>query len=119
MVSHGGFTHPLTSATSFQAPKSGHCSILVKRAQIVVRIQRSGVAHTLKDLEKALPSVGSISGLQVKEYVQATLDENELIVEKIGAGNWYWGFFGADLACRRKVDAFTDQIESDCLTNAT
>jgi Mnd1 HTH domain len=60
-------------------------------------VQRSGVAHTLKDLEKALPSVGSVSSMQVKEYVQAMLDENELTVEKIGSGNWYWSFPGAEL----------------------
>jgi hypothetical protein len=101
MVSNGGFPHPLTSAKSFQAPKSGPCS--VKRAQMVVWIQRSGVAHALKDLEKALPSVGSISGLQVKQYVKAMLDENNLIVERIGTVNWYWSFPGADLARRQRA----------------
>jgi hypothetical protein len=55
-------------------------------------IQKSGTAHTIKDLEKALPSVASISSIQVKEFVQAMLDENEIKVEKIGTGNWYWSF---------------------------
>ena len=48
--------------------------------------------YTLKELEKLLPSVGSINGMQVKEYVQALQDENQIRVEKIGSGNWYWSF---------------------------
>lgn len=30
--------------------------------------------------------------MQVKEHVQALLDEGTLRVEKIGSGNWYWSF---------------------------
>lgn len=48
--------------------------------------------HTLKELEKALPSVASINGMQVKDYLQALTDEGKLRVEKIGSGNWYWSF---------------------------
>lgn len=39
-----------------------------------------------------LPSVASINGIQVKEYIQSLTDENKLRVEKIGSGNWYWSF---------------------------
>lgn len=52
----------------------------------------SGVAHSIKDLEKALPSVASINGMQVKDFLQALSDENQIHVEKIGSGNWYWAF---------------------------
>lgn len=55
-------------------------------------MQKSGVAHSIKDLEKALPSIASINGMQVKDYLQALSDENMIRVEKIGSGNWYWSF---------------------------
>jgi len=42
-----------------------------------------------------LPSVASINGMQVKEYIQTLTDENLIRVEKIGSGNWYW-CFGSD-----------------------
>ena len=48
--------------------------------------------YTFKELEKLLPSVGSINGMQVKDYLQALQDENQIRVEKIGSGNWYWSF---------------------------
>lgn len=50
------------------------------------------MAHSIKDLEKALPQVASINGMQVKDYLQALSDENMIRVEKIGSGNWYWSF---------------------------
>lgn len=73
-----------------QAPKS--LPPAAKQALIVQWIQKSGTVHSFKDLEKALPSVASINGMQVKEYVQAVTDENLIRVEKIGSGNWYWSF---------------------------
>lgn len=39
-----------------------------------------------------LPSVASINGMQVKEYVQTLVDDNKIRVEKIGSMNWYWSF---------------------------
>lgn len=39
--------------------------------------------------------MASINSIQVKEYIQALTDENQLRVEKIGSGNWYWSF-GSD-----------------------
>jgi hypothetical protein len=48
--------------------------------------------YTLKELEKLLQSVASITQMQVKEYLQALQDENLIRVEKIGSGNWYWCF---------------------------
>lgn len=61
----------------------------------MAHLRASGTCHTLKDLEKALPSVASINSIQVKEYIQALTDENRIRVEKIGSGNWYWNF-GSD-----------------------
>ncbi|KAJ5376614.1 hypothetical protein N7509_013500 [Penicillium cosmopolitanum] len=66
-----------------------------KQDLIVAHLRASGTCHTLKDLEKALPSVASINSIQVKEYIQALTDENRIRVEKIGSGNWYWSF-GSD-----------------------
>ncbi|KAF3934051.1 hypothetical protein ABW19_dt0203581 [Dactylella cylindrospora] len=51
-------------------------------------------AHSIKDLEKAIPAATGISGMQVKDYLTALVDENKIRVEKIGSGNWYWCFKG-------------------------
>ncbi|KXG46693.1 Meiotic nuclear division protein 1 [Penicillium griseofulvum] len=63
-----------------------------KQDLILTHLRSTGTCHTLKDLEKTLPSVASINGIQVKEYIQALTDEGQLRVEKIGSGNWYWSF---------------------------
>jgi len=47
-----------------QAPKV-NCNPL-KLTNIVTYFQKSRVAHNIKDLEKHLPSVASINGMQVK-----------------------------------------------------
>jgi len=66
-----------------------------KQDLIVSHLRATRTCHTLKDLEKMLPSVASINGMQVKEYIQMLTDENLIRVEKIGSGNWYW-CFGSD-----------------------
>lgn len=48
--------------------------------------------YSIKELEKSLPTVASISGMVVKDFIQALTDENLIRVEKIGSGNWYWSF---------------------------
>lgn len=63
-------------------------------------IQNSLTAHTLKELEKALPSVASINGMHVKDYLQALTDEGKIHVEKIGSGNWYWSFLSEEKKIR-------------------
>jgi DNA repair ATPase RecN len=70
---------------------------------MVTWIQKSGTAHTIKELEKALPAVASVSSMQIKDYVQGMLDEREIRVEKIGSGNWYWSFPGEETALREKA----------------
>ena len=79
--------HPLTSS---QAPKSQPNA--QKAAAILAWFHRTAQAHSIKDLEKTLPQVSSISGIQVKDYLQALSDDNKIRVEKIGSGNWYWSF---------------------------
>ncbi|KAF2765154.1 Mnd1-like protein [Teratosphaeria nubilosa] len=81
------------------APKT-NCNPL-KMATMTAWFQKSRVAHNIKDLEKMLPSVGSISGMQVKDYLQALQDENKINVEKIGSGNWYWSFISQDKKTRQ------------------
>jgi predicted RNase H-like nuclease (RuvC/YqgF family) len=81
-----------------------------KRALMLAYIHRSGVAHTLKDLQKALPSIGSINAMAVQDYVNQMVDESEITVEKIGSGNWYWSFVGAEGEKRR---AILDQAQED------
>lgn len=50
--------------------------------------------------------------MQVKEYIQALLDEGKLRVEKIGSGNWYW-IFGSDekLERERMVGRVKTEVE--------
>ena len=50
-----------------------------------------------------LPSVASINGMQVKEYMQALSDEGQIRVEKIGSGNWYWSFLSEERRAREEV----------------
>nr|POE63315.1 e3 ubiquitin-protein ligase hel2 [Quercus suber] len=87
--------------TSPMAPKT-HCNAL-KLASVVSYLQKSRVAHNIKDLEKHLPSVASINGMQVKDYLQALQDDNKINVEKIGSGNWYWSFSSQDRRSREKA----------------
>lgn len=78
------------SLTSLQAPKAQ--ANAQKLATILAWFHRTAQAHSVKELEKSLPQVSGISGMQVKDYLQALSDENKIRVEKIGSGNWYWSF---------------------------
>ena len=73
---------------------------MAKQSVILSYIQNSLTVHTLKELEKALPSVASINGMQVKDYLQALTDDGKLRVEKIGSGNWYWSFLSEEKKIR-------------------
>jgi phosphoenolpyruvate-protein kinase (PTS system EI component) len=50
-----------------------------------------------------LPSVASINGMQVKDYIQALVDDGKLHVERIGSGNWYWTWCGEERKERKKI----------------
>ncbi|KAA8893930.1 Mnd1-like protein [Sphaerosporella brunnea] len=63
-----------------------------KRALVLNYFHTTRVAHTLKDLEKALPSAAGISSMVVKDYLASLVNDSLLTVEKIGSGNWYWSF---------------------------
>ena len=73
--------------------------------------------HNIKELEKALPSVASINGMQVKDYLQALSDEGQIHVEKIGSGNWYWSFLSEETKTR--TDALTKLREEKEKIDAT
>ncbi|KAJ9626433.1 hypothetical protein H2203_004065 [Taxawa tesnikishii (nom. ined.)] len=75
----------------------------VKLRSVIEWIQSSRTAHSIKDLERVLPSVASINGMQVKDYIQALTDENKIRVEKIGSGNWYWSFPSEEKKTREKA----------------
>jgi len=64
MVSKFLKVHLAVLLTTLQAPKA-NCNP-VKLTAIATYFQKSRVAHNIKDLEKHLPSVGSISGMVVK-----------------------------------------------------
>ncbi|KAI9767580.1 MAG: hypothetical protein M1840_005617 [Geoglossum simile] len=74
-----------------------------KQALILNFLQNSRTVHSIKDLEKALPSVASINGMQVKDYLQALSDDGKIRVEKIGSGNWYWSFLSEEKKTREKI----------------
>ncbi|KAJ6138062.1 hypothetical protein N7471_004548 [Penicillium samsonianum] len=83
-----------------------------KQDLILTHLRATGTCHTLKDLEKTLPSVASINGIQVKEYIQALTDEGQLRVEKIGSGNWYWSFSSDEKHAReRQLARVTTEVE--------
>ncbi|CAI7582114.1 unnamed protein product [Penicillium glandicola] len=83
-----------------------------KQDLILTHLRATGTCHTLKDLEKILPSVASINGIQVKEYIQALTDEGQLRVEKIGSGNWYWSFNSDEKYEReRQLGRMTTEVE--------
>jgi Protein predicted to be involved in meiotic recombination len=83
-----------------------------KQERILTHLRTTATCHTLKDLEKSLPSVASIPGIQVKEYIQALLDEDKLRVEKIGSGNWYWCFASDEKhECERQVVRVKTEVE--------
>ncbi|KAI9818042.1 MAG: hypothetical protein M1827_000666 [Pycnora praestabilis] len=74
-----------------------------KQALILTWFQESATAHSIRDLEKILPSVASINGMQVKDYLTALSDEGKIRVEKIGSGNWYWSFLSEEKRNREIV----------------
>ncbi len=74
----------------FQAPKN--LPAAAKQQKILDYFRESMSVFTLKELEKLLPAVGSINAMQVKDDLQGLQDENQIRVEKIGSGNWYWSF---------------------------
>jgi hypothetical protein len=78
MVSH---PHPsiatthLTHLTS-QAPKT-NCTP-AKLAAALTYIQKSRACHTIKDLEKHLPSVAQINGMQVKGTLKPAITSHRI-----------------------------------------
>ncbi|KAF8454067.1 meiotic nuclear division protein 1, partial [Kalaharituber pfeilii] len=74
-----------------------------KLSAILKFFHTSLTAHPLKDLEKSLPTTSGISSMQVKDVLQALVDENLIRVEKIGSGNWYWAFAGDERKRRMQV----------------
>lgn len=94
---------------AIQAPKSG--PPLAKQSLILNYLRSSNNVHTLKELEKSLPSIASINGMQVKDYMQALSDEGQIRVEKIGSGNWYWSFMSEERSAREGVhQALTEEL---------
>lgn len=63
-----------------------------KQALVLAWFHKTAAAYSIRDLEKALPSVASINSMQVKDYLQSLSDDNKIRMEKIGSGNWYWSF---------------------------
>ncbi|MCJ1288307.1 hypothetical protein MMC26_007662 [Xylographa opegraphella] len=88
----------LNNTFLMQAPKTFPPA--AKQALVLKYLRSSNTTHTLKELEKVLPNVASINGIQVKEYMQSLSDEGQIRVEKIGSGNWYWSFLSEEKRAR-------------------
>jgi hypothetical protein len=86
--------------TSTQAPKPPSAT---KTASLLHHIRASSTAHTLKELEKSAPGPTGISSMQLKDHLQALVDENMIRVEKIGSGNWYWSFMSEESRVRKEA----------------
>ncbi|KAM0690361.1 hypothetical protein Q7P36_009128 [Cladosporium allicinum] len=98
------------------APKT-NCTP-AKLSAALAYIQKSRVCHTIKDLEKHLPSVAQINGMQVKDYVQALQDESRIRAEKIGSGNWYWSFISDDkIAVQKSLEGAQATYEKALATD--
>lgn len=65
-----------------------------------------------------LPSVASINGIQVKDYIQELTDDGKIRVEKIGSGNWYWCFGGDEIKERERqlsqLRKDVDRVRASC-----
>ncbi|KAL4941845.1 hypothetical protein BDV06DRAFT_193705 [Aspergillus oleicola] len=89
-----------------------------KQGLIVSHLRSTRTCHTLKDLEKMLPSVASINGIQVKDYIQELTDDGKIRVEKIGSGNWYWCFGGDEKKERERqltqLRKDVDRVRTSC-----
>ncbi len=69
--------------------------------------------YNMAEIEKVVSKSVGIGGQIVKEILQACLDEDMVITEKIGGGRYYWSFSGL-------VVAETDQkLETVTATHAT
>ncbi|KAI5307219.1 ph-response sensor protein [Ascosphaera pollenicola] len=104
------------------APKS--LPPVAKQRLVLNYLRNSRTCHTLKDLEKTLPSAASINGMQVKDYINALHDENCIHVEKIGSGNWYWAWANEEknelvkvkntlVAEKARIDASIQECEAN------
>ncbi|KAL1964638.1 hypothetical protein VTN77DRAFT_6812 [Rasamsonia byssochlamydoides] len=102
-------SHPIII---IMAPSNKSLSPAAKQQLILDHIRSTRTCHTLKDLEKVLPSVASINGMQVKEYMQALVDDSKVRMEKIGSVNWYWSFPSEEKREREQVkERLTRELE--------
>ncbi|RPA85635.1 hypothetical protein BJ508DRAFT_351160 [Ascobolus immersus RN42] len=70
-------------------------------------------AYTIQQLEKQLPTnVPGLSGMQVKDFLTHLVGNSQICSEKIGSGNWYWHFPGAEGdGLKSKVDELRREVE--------
>ena len=47
----------------------------------------------MKELETTLPTITHVNAYQIKDYLQALVDDGSIHMDKIGSGHWYWSFF--------------------------
>ncbi|KAG9395579.1 Meiotic nuclear division protein 1 [Carpediemonas membranifera] len=61
-------------------------------------VQESNDVWNMKELEATIPKKVGISGMQLKDFIQAALDEDVITTEKIGGGRYYFRFPGLAVA---------------------
>lgn len=111
------FTVVWLTDNAIQPPRSKAVPAEVKQKLIHDHIRSTCTCHTLKDLEKMLPSVASINGMQVKDFITGLLNENKIRMEKIGSNNWYWSFPSDEKRERENVQERLLR-ESNCLAKS-
>ena len=95
-----------------QPPKG--LSAAQKQAAAVTWLRNSRTVHSIKELEKAFPSVASVNGMQLKDFVTSLQNENMITVEKIGSGNWYWNFASDEVRKREAALEDLNKKKQDC-----
>ncbi|KAF5014954.1 hypothetical protein F66182_13882, partial [Fusarium sp. NRRL 66182] len=90
------------------------CERIILRAELSIY---STLLLEENDLEKMLPSIASINGIQVKDFITGLLNDSKIRMEKIGSNNWYWSFSSDEKRERENVQERLVR-ELNCLTKS-
>eukprot|EP00834_Sanchytrium_tribonematis_P008419 NODE_982_length_2794_cov_0.358442.p2 type:complete len:204 gc:universal NODE_982_length_2794_cov_0.358442:1745-2356(+) len=67
-------------------------SLEEKRTKALEYFHDTKGVYLMKELEKLLPKSKGITSMTVKEVVQSLVDDNLVVMEKIGTSNYFWSF---------------------------
>ena len=91
-------------------PKSKGLSLEEKRTRALAYFHDTKGVYLMKELEKTLPKLKGITSMTVKDVIQSLVDDNMVVVEKIGTSNYYWSFPShAQLMRQQKIDLLQNE----------